>query len=279
MKICFTEEGDTDFIRWTCNLFRTFLQEESIRFVRQTDSPDAMIASIWRKHEFPRSLPVILISNENWSLFKPHAPLRNYKAVLGLYPPSEPCRFIEFPYAAVHLDVPVEQLYQHRKELLKEKKTRFCCFVASGTIGDLAAERVTLFQRIDQWKRVHSAGRVLNNVNYLAPRGVDFLPWISKFRFMICLENTKEPNYITEKPFQPWFAGTIPIYDGGCVDQLNQQAIVNASSGDVLQQLNALEADPDLYEAKRTADLCESPLSLAPFEQQFRKFMAEWQSR
>src|SRR5207253_4240211 len=143
------------------------------------------------------------------------------------------------------------------------KKTRFCCFVVSGIIGQLAADRIALFQRIDSWKRVHSAGRLLNNVNSLAPRGVEFLHWISKFRYMICLENTKEPNYITEKPFQPWFAGTVPIYDGGCVEQLNQGAIVSlasVSSADVLSQLAALEADADLYEAKRHADLCDPPL-------------------
>lgn len=279
MKICFTEEGDCDFIRWTSNLFRTFLQERSITFVGQTESPDAMIASVWRKHEFPAGLPVILVTNENWRLFRPHAPLRNYKAVLGLYQPNEPCTFIPFPYAAVHLDVPIEELYKLRKELLKQKKTRFCCFVVSGIIGQLAADRIALFQRIDSWKRVHSAGRLLNNVNSLAPRGVEFLHWISKFRYMICLENTKEPNYITEKPFQPWFAGTVPIYDGGCVDQLNQRAIVNASSEDVLSQLEALEAQPDIYEAKRHAPLCDRPVSLASFEQQFRKLMTEWQSR
>jgi hypothetical protein len=277
MKICFTEESDGDFIRWTSNLFRTFLQEGRIAFVRQTDSPDAMIASVWRKHEFPSGLPVILLTNENWSLFQPHAPLRNYKAVLGLYPPSEPCRFIQFPYAAVHFDVPIEELYALRKALLKTKKTRFCCFVASGTIGQLAGDRVALFQRIDGWKRVHSAGRLANNVNYLAPRGVEFLQWISRFQYMICLENSREPDYITEKPFQAWFAGTVPIYDGGCADQLNQGAIVNASKGDVLSQLEALEAQPDAYEAKRHADLCDRPVSLESFEQQFRRLMNEWQ--
>jgi hypothetical protein len=178
----------------------------------------------------------------------------------------------------VHFDVPVEELYQLRKELLREMKTRFCCFVASGTIGHLAAERIALLQRINQWKRVHSAGRVLNNVNYLAPRGIDFLRWISKFRYMICLENSKEPNYITEKPFQPWFAGTVPIYDGGCTGQLNKGAFVNAGSGDVISQLEALETQPDLYEAKRHADLCEQPLSLSSFERQFRELMKEWRS-
>lgn len=274
MKICFSEEGDTDFIRWTSNLFRTFLNEGSITFVGKNESPDLMVAGIWRPHEFPKGLPVVLISNENWSLFKPKAPYLRYKAVLGIYPPREPCRFIPYPYAAVHFDESVEELYALRTDLLKVQKTRFCCFVVSARYGAFSDRRVALFEEIDRWQRVVSAGKVMNNCNFFAPRGLDFLRWISEFKYMICLENSMAPNYITEKPFQPWFAGTVPIYDGACVKQLNQDAIINASSGDagdVISQLMELEASPDLYEAKRRAELSGTRLSLANFEEQFRK--------
>lgn len=275
MRICFSEETDRDFIRWTANLLLTFLREGSVSFVRQNESPQLMIASIWRKHDFPAGLPVILLTNENWRVFGAHAPLRKYTAVIGLYPPKKPCTFMQYPYAAVHFDVPIEELYKLRQELLKETKTQFCCFVASGTIGELAVKRMALFKQIDKWKPVHSAGKVLNNVNYLAPRGLDFLRWISRYRYMICLENSKDSKYITEKPFQSWFAGTVPIYDGGCVNLLNQEAIVNASSDNVLSQLETLEAQPELYELKRNANLTSNPISLASFEERFRKFLRD----
>jgi hypothetical protein len=38
-------------------------------------------------------------------------------------------------------------------------------------------------------------------------------------------------DYITEKPFQSRFAGTVPIYDGGCVQDLSADAIIDASRG------------------------------------------------
>lgn len=273
MRICFSEEGDSDFVRWTSNLLRTFLNEGSITFVRRDESPDLMIAGIWRPHEFPKGLPVVLVSNENWKLFKPKAPLRQYKAVLGIHPPNDPCTFIPYPYAAVHFDVPVEDLYALRTELLNVKKSRFCCFVISSKLGALADDRIALFEKIDSWQRVNSAGKILNNVGTLAPRGLDFLRWIARFRYMICLENSKAPGYITEKPYQSWFSGTVPIYDGGCVRQLNPDAIVDASTGDVVEKLKDLEARPDLYEAKRQSNLIETRLSLASFEEQFRKCM------
>jgi hypothetical protein len=275
MRLCFAEEDDADFIRWTSNLLRTFLRERSVVLVRQGNRPDAMLAGIWREHPFPEGLPVILVSNESWRLFPPHAPLDRYKAVLGLYPPPARCTFIEYPYAAVHFDAPVEALYAVRHQALAFPKTGFCCFVTSNTAGELAARRVALFREIDAWRRVDSAGRVANNVGYLAPRGLPFLRWIARYRYMICLENTREPGYITEKPFQAWIAGTVPIYDGGCVDELVPDAIVNAAAGDVLAELQRLEAQPDRYEAKRRAPLYRSPPTLQSFERRFRSLVLE----
>lgn len=56
MRICYSEEWDGDFIRWTMNLLSRFLQERSIELVKR----DVMIASIWRSHDFPPNLPVKL---------------------------------------------------------------------------------------------------------------------------------------------------------------------------------------------------------------------------
>jgi hypothetical protein len=142
-------------------------------------------------------------------------------------------------------------------------------------VGSLWKRRVALFQAVHQWRRVDSAGKVMNNVNYLAPRGLDFLRWIAQYKYMICLENSWEPGYITEKPFQAWFAGTVPIYDGACVEQLNPVAICNAASSDVLQQLKVLEHVPDIYEIKRRANLCSAPISLDAFEEKFRALIRD----
>jgi hypothetical protein len=275
VKLCYSEENDFDFIRWTSNLLRKFLDNGSITIVKQHERPDVMLASVWRKHHFPPGVPVILVSNENWRLFPPHYPLSRYKAVVGLYPPSEPCTFIQYPYIAVHFDARIEKLFELRKRLLEVKKTKFCCFVTSAMVGELAAKRVALFDLVNRWKKVDSAGRVSNNVGFLAPRGLDFIRWIADYKYMICPENSKEPGYITEKPFQSWFAGTVPIYDGGCVHELNQDALVDASSGDLLSQLRLLESRPDLYEAKRRADLYDAPITLESFENAFQALVLD----
>lgn len=275
LRICYSDERDHDFIRWTSNLLRSFISEGSIAIVSAAANPDVMIAGIWKRHDFLPGVPAILISNENWNLFKPHVPLHRYAAVVGLYPPDQPCTFIEYPFAAVYYDVPVDALYSIRVKLLEARKTRFCCFVTSNTVGDLARKRVALFEQIGRWRHVDSAGLVLNNVNYLAPRGLSYLLWIAQYKYMICIENSRAPGYITEKPYQSWFAGTVPIYDGGCLDRLNPEAIIDAASDDVLSALQRLESSPEAYEAMRRAALSSSRLSLAHFEKQFRNLVIE----
>lgn len=271
MRICYSEENDADFIRWTGNLLRGFIQRGEVALVRQVDSPELMLASIWRPHAFP-AIPVVLVSNENWDIFPPHHPLDRYKAVLGIYPPPQPCpAFIPYSFAAVHFDEPIGWFYENRHHALAAPKSRFCCFVASNTtMGDLAPRRAQLARDLQRLGPVDCAGRAENNTGYLAPRGLAFLNWISSYKYMICLENSKTPGYITEKPLQAWLGGAIPIYDGGAKDQLNPEAFIDAS-GDVAGQIARLEADPLAYEAMRRAPLTPSPLSLEAFEQRFRE--------
>lgn len=72
---------------------------------------------------------------------------------------------------------------------MKVEKTKFCCFVISNDVdGDLSNRRIELFQNINKWKTVDSAGGVLNNTGYKAPRGIDFLRWMSQYRYMICID-------------------------------------------------------------------------------------------
>lgn len=274
LKFSYVEEWDSDFIRWSGNLLRRFISSGRLQRAAPGEKPDLLFTSIWRKHDLPADIPTILISNENWDVFPAHEKLSRHLAVLGISPPRQDCRFIGYPFAAVHFDTPVEQRYALRAELLAVPKTRFCCFVVSNMMGGMAQGRLQIFQYVSRWRHVDSAGSVMNNTGYLAPRGLDFLAWIAQYKYMICLENSRTDGYITEKPFQAWAAGTVPIYDGGALDQLNADAIVPVSA-QILQVLEALEADPPLYEKKRLAPLTKTPISLDDFEQQFASVLDE----
>ena len=49
-----------------------------------------------------------------------------------------------------------------------------------------------------------------------------------KYRYVLCFENDIYPGYVTEKPFEAYLAGTVPLYYGFDVEQyLNPKAVVN----------------------------------------------------
>lgn len=48
---------------------------------------------------------------------------------------------------------------------------------------------------------------------YRGPLG-DKLPVLARYRFLLCMENTRFPGYLSEKMFDCFYAGCIPVYDG-----------------------------------------------------------------
>lgn len=278
LKICYAEEQDGDFKRWTGNLLRSFLATGRVAIVRQKEKPDLMLASIWRRHKFPKGVPVVLVSNENWQVYPPHFSLRRYQAVIGVCPPPHyywgegppgPLPFIQYPYEAVHFDAPLATLYEQRTRRLQVPKSGFCCFVVSNTVGGMAERRQQAFQRVNAWQRVDSAGSLLNNTGYRAPRGTAFLDWIARYKFMICVENSHAPGYVTEKALQASLAGAMPIYDGAGLALFNRDAVVDASAPELLEQLHRLDRDAGEYERRRRLDLYAQRPSLLDFEARF----------
>ena len=282
LKICYAEERDRDFIRWTGNLLRSFLAQGRVAIVRQRDQPDLMLASIWRRHKFPKGVPVVLVSNENWQVYPPHFALRRYQAVIGVCPPPlyywgegppGPLPFIPYPYEAVHFDDPLATLYEQRTRRLQVPKSGFCCFVVSNTVGGMAERRQQVFQRVNAWQRVDSAGSLLNNTGYRAPRGPAFLDWIARYKFMICVENSNAPGYVTEKALQASLAGAMPIYEGAGLALFSPDAVVDAAAPDFLEQLQRLDRDAGEYERRRQLELYAQRPSLLDFEARFAELL------
>ena len=71
------------------------------------------------------------------------------------------------------------------------------------------------------------------------------------YRFMLCFENSVTPGYVTEKVFDAWSCGTIPIWNG--IDRdgyLNPSALVNLAQLEgsleaLTERIGQLMDDPD----------------------------------
>jgi hypothetical protein len=93
--------------------------------------------------------------------------------------------------------------------------SEFCCFIISNASAQI---RNTFFHLLNNYKRVDSHGKSMNNMNnvnikfdYNTP---EYMNFINRYKFIICFENTKTGHYITEKLINPFIARIIPIYWG-----------------------------------------------------------------
>lgn len=113
--------------------------------------------------------------------------------------------------------------------VLKQKKY-FCNFI-QGHKSD-SGLREKLFNALNEYKRVESAGTYLNNqVNNCTVRGETKFQLLKDSKFSICSESMEYPGFTTEKIVHGFECFSIPIYLGDPqIDKVfNTKAFVNCS--------------------------------------------------
>ncbi|WP_395002542.1 glycosyltransferase family 10 domain-containing protein [uncultured Helicobacter sp.] len=131
-------------------------------------------------------------------------------------------RHLRLPYAFI--------LDKHLKDVCEASRTRilspmiaerekFCAFMATNGGGEHTKVRDRFFELLGAYKRVDSGGQWNNNIGgAIGDRYNDFQStkrkWLQQYRFHICFENSSYPGYLTEKLFDAYAAGCIPIYWG-----------------------------------------------------------------
>lgn len=112
-----------------------------------------------------------------------------------------------------------------------KEKTKFCGFISS---NPSVAVREHIFHRINEYKKIDSAGPVLNNTGYVIPRdgfrGVARkIDWLRDYKFTLSYENSTFPGYLTEKIMNAFYARSVPIYWGSTTAEVdfNPKAFIN----------------------------------------------------
>jgi hypothetical protein len=162
------------------------------------------------------------------------------------------------------VDLPLSVAYIHCNHFLPNLLNRFtmtnippnfCSFIVSNPKCEI---RNTIFQKLNQYKKVHSMGRHLNNVGgilYTPYWTQDYFNIIGSYKFMICCENTKMETYSTEKIVNPYLARTIPIYWGSAniKNIFNPESMLfledetEESMNKLIQQVIELDEDDEKY--------------------------------
>lgn len=240
----------TDMNKPEDNYFYELLSKKYL--VELSDDPDIVFYSCFGKEYLKYKCTRIFYSPENWR------------------PDFTGCDFaLTFDYSEDprHFRLPLWTLYyisyikQHgfkeldgitnEQELVKRwnEKKKFCCFIVS---NPTAKKRIDFFQKLNQVKRVDSAGKHLNNIGYFLDGGtfgkVDF---IKDYRFVISFENESNIGYTTEKLIEPLLIGAIPIYWGNPAigKEFNKKRILYyddfLSEDALIEKILQIENDPE----------------------------------
>ena len=136
----------------------------------------------------------------------------------------------------------------------KSKKNKFASLVAS---HDIPKIRTEIYNKISKIGEVKCAGKLLHNDNTLKNDfGNNKIEYLRDFKFNICPENTISEGYITEKLFDSFRAGCIPIYSGDEnieLDLINKNALLFYRKGEdnseLLKEVERLNKDDKLFDA------------------------------
>lgn len=203
-----------------------------------------------------------------------HKEYHNCKKVLLITEPFRLCfnsydYAIGFPYLEgenyLHYNpyAPRNPYIQYRGELAERSMAdrKFCNFIYSQEkMGEGARLRKTFCMSLAEYRHIDCPGRVLNNMqNAIAPRHAKN-QWESKsaflaqYKFTIAFENSSIPGYTTEKLWQPFLAGSIPIYWGNpmITQEVNPEAFINCNDYDndfsaVIKRVKEIDEDDELY--------------------------------
>jgi len=165
-------------------------------------------------------------------------------------------RYYRYPLCFYHF----EQVKQHSRgltelearEALGEKRY-FCNFIYGHPSAK--GEREAIFDALQKYKRVESAGSFRNNMpeGKIVPFTKEKIEFLQKCKFTISCESIRYPGFVTEKLVDPFYAHSVPIYYGNpTVDtEFNPDAMINLNSFSTLEEgierVVQIDQDDELY--------------------------------
>lgn len=211
--------------------------------VEISDNPDYLFFSVFGNNHINYKCKKIFYTGEN------------------IAPPLGYCDWsFSFDYTSDNRNyrLPLYLLYDGYYDLQKPKKIenslldrKFCNFLVS---NGKCEERNSFFSKLNEYKKVDSGGRWLNNIGYVVSDKKEFQ---SRYKFSISFENSayrpQNPGYTTEKIMEPMIVNSIPIYWGNPLihKEFNTKSFINYydfnSFDDLIEYIIMLDNDDEKY--------------------------------
>lgn len=117
--------------------------------------------------------------------------------------------------------------------------------------------RHLFFQKLEQHIKIDYAGNYRNNVPKIehTHSSPEFIQYVSQYKIIITMENSKNNDYITEKILHGFAAKTIPVYWGSdnIHEYFNKERFINVPSfeerdiNEAIEQIKLLLSDDEKY--------------------------------
>jgi alpha(1,3/1,4) fucosyltransferase len=171
--------------------------------------------------------------------------------------------------------IDIERLMVPRKSEGR-RRPKFCCLVTSyrDPHRALAVEALSKIETVDVFGGITGAPLCQSKYEFLR-----------EYRFNLCFENSIFPGYYTEKAFQAWVAGCVPLYfsDPFFSADFNPDALVNRINSKTLEvfveTVRAIDACDERLEKFRCEPLLRRRPSLEPAVAFLRRAASEITSR
>ena len=204
-----------------------------------------------------------------------------------IYPKYSCCLYGKLSHSnVINMPLYVPYLYcnnltdklQSKKAVLERTKPtkNICAIISKEHYGSI---RHRFLERLERVVHIDYAGHYKNNVpriegTYNSPELFDF---ISQYKFIVSIENSRDETYITEKIINGFAAGIVPIYWGCdrvhdyfnadrflCLDantNMNEEGL-NASMDAFISKIVQLLEHDDAYDAMRNANVFAKKMDL-----------------
>lgn len=163
-------------------------------------------------------------------------------------------------------------LFKHDKSNDYKKRIKFCAFVASNHGDKEYLFRNTIFDKLCEYKKVDSGGKWKNNIGKIVHNKIE---WLKDYKFNLCYENSSYPGYLTEKIFDAFAAGCIPIYwgDNSLNIQSNQKkfsekgfALSNQLSQTFSSPTNVVHNNKKIQQNWQSLNYYNTPSPIIPYD-------------
>ena len=179
--------------------------------------------------ESDHRLPIFLKNGMN------NARLKDYSCILKGKSENNP-NVINFPlfvFYSYSFDFTYKFLCDEKNKITKIPNKNVCVIISNGLGGKLEGRNLFI-EELNKKVHIDFAGSYKNNVpqithSHCSPGFVDF---VSNYKVIITMENSKNDNYITEKILHGFAANTIPVYWGAdnVDDYFNKDRFINVKS-------------------------------------------------